>query len=236
MSITGRRGNGNGMLKAKRNEEILTLLKEDNSMVSIAKKFNVSKARVQQVAKKNGISRWEMSREKYKTTLIEIEADYKAGMGYDEIRNKYNLNGNSTLLSGLRKNGLGAFARRFRHKRDEEIVNEYKTKIAKDVLKSKNPLMDSPERLTNLGSVYKISTKVGFKKYPKVGNRSAGGFFLEQEVIDIIKEMKARKPKKASNQEVSDFLNLRGYKTPQGKEYTTYNVNFKWVKIRKLKL
>ena len=217
----------NGNLKAERNIELLEAINTSGlTYREIGAKYNVSKARVQELAKKNGISRWKMSREKNRELVISIERDYKAGLSYDEMKAKYDIKAiNFTTLK------IQPLAARYRKERNTKIVTEYKNTTAKSVLKSNDPAMDNPDRLRTVKSVYDISGKHGFKKYPNIGNRRAGGVFEAPKTIKLIKKL--REKNKLSFKEIAIILNSKGLKTPMGKEYTNHNLRYKYKAIVK---
>jgi len=221
-------------LKAKldRNKELCTLLIEtEMTYTELGKSFGISKARVQQFAKANGVSRWEYTRKKKQELAEKINADYKAGLSYDEIVERNDLR--NVKLSSLKKYGCGSVFHRFRKERNKNIVKEYKKDIAKNVLKSNHPAMNNPERVVTLGSVYAISGRDGFKKYPNVGNRNAGGVFEKPEIIKFIKTK--RDKHKLPFSEIAILIQTKGWLTPCGKEYSASNVYQKYNAIKKHK-
>lgn len=217
----------NGNLKAERNKELIEAINTSGlTYREIGVKYNVSKARVQELAKKNGISRWKVSRERNKQLAVSIERDYKAGLTYEQMKEKYDLG--KVDFKTLK---IEPLATRYRKDRDAKIVAEYKKKTAKSVLKSNDPAMDNPDRLTAIKSVYGVTRKMGFKKYPNVGNRNAGGVFETPKTIKLIKKL--REKNKLSFNEIAAVLNSKGLKSPMGKEYTGHNLRFKYKAIVK---
>ena len=217
----------NHNLKAERNKELIEAINTSGlTYREIGEKYNVSKARVQELAKKNGISRWKVSRERNKQLAVSIERDYKAGLTYEQMKEKYDLG--KVDFKSLK---IQPLATRFRKDRDAKIVSEYKTKTAKSVLKSNDPAMDNPDRLTAINSVYGVTSRNGFKKYPNVGNRNAGGVFEDPKTIKLIKKL--REKGELSFNEIAIVLNSKGLKSPMGKEYTGHNLRFKYKAIVK---
>ena len=217
----------NGNLKAERNKELIEAINNSGlTYREIGEKYNVSKARVQELAKKNGISRWKVSRERNKQLAVSIERDFKAGLTYEEMKEKYDLG--KIDFKSLK---IEPLATRYRKERDSKIVAEYKKKTAKSVLKSNDPAMDNPDRLTAINSVYGVTRKMGFKKYPNVGNRNAGGVFETPKTIKLIKKL--REKNELSFNEIAAVLNSKGLKSPMGKEYTGHNLRFKYKAIVK---
>ena len=213
--------------KTERNDELVGLLKEGNmTYPQLAAKFGVTKQRIYQFAKANGISRWKLSRELHQKTAIAIEADYKAGVSYEDMKEKYNL-----ANVNFAKMKMMPLATRYRKDRDAKIVAEYKKKTANAVLKSTDPAMDNPDRLTSQHTIYGISSKHGYKKYPNIGNRNAGGVFEAPKTIKMIKKL--REKNKLSFNEIAVILNSKDLKTPMGKEYTGHNLRFKYQGIVK---
>lgn len=213
-----------------RNDELVSLLKEGKlNYVELGKRFGITKARVYQFAKANGVSRWKISREKHKAIAIAIEVDYKAGLSYKEIRDKYNLL--KLDRETLKRYGYTSLSQRFRSERNKLIISEYKRKSAKVVLQSDKPSMDNPDRLTSVDSIYSISSRSGFKKYPNIGNRNAGGVFEKPEIIKFIKD---KRDKNGLNFiEITTLLNSKGWRSPMNKEYKVANVYQKYLAIKR---
>ena len=210
-----------------RNVELLALIRGGKmTYLQLGIKFGVTKQRIHQLAKSNGISRWNLSRENHKNTAIAIEADYKAGVSYEDMKEKYDL-----ANVNFAKMGMLSLATRYREDRDVKIVSEYKNKTAKSVLKSNDPSMNNPDRLTNINSVYNIASARGFKKYPNIGNRSAGGVFETPKTIKMIKKL--REVNKLSFNEIAIILNSKDLKTATGKEYTGGNLRLKYQGIKR---
>lgn len=217
------------LLKAERNEKIIADLRSGKTFVQLAKEHGVSKARINELAKKNGISRWEMSREKYTTMVSQIEADYNAGMGYDEIVEKYKLD--NRLRSRLRHYGLDSLFSKFKNIRDLEITRQYRRMPASAVVRNPNPLLDDPNRIETEGGIYKISTSRGFRKYPNI-ERGVKGIFVDKKVIDIIKARKNSKYK-YTNQMIADELNEKGLRTAYGRKFQWHTVQNIWGKYKR---
>jgi len=215
--------------KTKRNEMIKTLLDAGWTYVDIAREMGITKQRVYQVAKVYGVKRWEVTREFHQKIVADIEKDVSEGMSYNDVKVKYNLD--TKMLQKLRHHGLGNLFSRLTQERREGILEEYKTKLAREVVSSHDSKLDNPNKLTNIGQVYKASTKLGFRKYPKIGNRNAGGLFESKEVIMIIKVK--REVEELSFAKIAAFLNEKGYKTPMGRDYQDHNVRFKYMSIKK---
>jgi hypothetical protein len=216
--------------RLKRNVKVLALVEAGLTYVEINKQLKIQNSG--RIGRQLGVQRNDTDTERWVNMIGDIKHDIKSGVSYDELKIKYNLKVNRSKLG---YHGLSLIATMYRDIRNDIIVKEYKSKIARVVLKSSKSEMDNPERLTSVASVYNINGKHGFKKYPKIGNRNGGGLFVEPEVIKIIKRMKARK-KPSTHQEISDELNKRGFISPMGNPYNMYMVGFKLAKIKKLKL
>ena len=206
--------------------------KNNNTYNEIGLMFGVSKNVIIRIAHNNSVRRYEKDPEKYKKMVKDILTDIENGIPMDELKRKYNLN-DKRVYNNATSYGLPPLARTYREIRDKEITRQYKTKIARIVLKSDAPEMDSPERLQNVAGIYRSSSRNGFKKYPKIGDRHKGGLFVEPEVIKIIKR---EKKKKKTNVQIAELLNKKGFISPMGNPYNQYMVNFKWAKIKKLNL
>lgn len=210
--------------KTKRNNEILELIHAGDTFLSIAKKFNVTKSRVSQLAKDHGINRWETKRTKFKTLIHDINIDINNGMGYDELKEKHNLTHKTT--ERLRYRGLKPVAKTYRDNRNSTIVDEYKVMTAKKVIASDTKTLDSPQRIQGVNSVYTISTAAGFKRYPNIGKRCVKGSHETKEVLGLI--LTRRNVDKLSFRKIAEELNQKNMLTIGGLPFTTHNVTAKY--------
>lgn len=202
----------------ERNNLVLDMVRNGETYPDIAVKMGITKQRVYQLAKKEGYSRLTEIREANVNLKQNIESDFKAGLSYEELKSKYN-------------KGLTGLPTKFRNKRDSGIVREYKTKTATQVLKCSSKVLNNPNRINTENSVYRVASKSGYKKFPMIGNRSAGGVFEDSKVIRFIKNK--RDKNNLSFTEISTLLNAKGFKTITGKEFTLANVTCKYHAIKK---
>ncbi len=91
IDVDGRIKAGKLKQKTERNEKIYKLLLTGEKYQVIADKMNVSKARVEQVAKVFKYRRWEESKKKYQAIVEVIKNDIKNGVPYEKLIKKYNL-------------------------------------------------------------------------------------------------------------------------------------------------
>lgn len=183
------------------------------------------------IGRRIGITINDRDSEKWIKIVKEIEKDIKKGLPYNELKIKYDFEKKGGKYYNY---GLKRVAARYRDIRDKEITKQYKDNIARVVLTSDVPEMNSPERLTNVLGIYRSSSRNGFRKYPNI-ERGKSGLFVEGEVIKIIKKGRTAKKQK-TYQEISDILNAKGFVSPMGNPYNYAMVSFKWAKIKKLKL
>jgi hypothetical protein len=215
--------------KVERNNKVITLIVDDGkSYTEIAEQMGVSKARVQQIAKSKGISKWTISREKYRVMAENITKDLAAGISYQDINRKYNVKKYST---GLKKYNLNALSTKLKITRNENIVNRYKSITAKSIINSTENGLVNPNKLSQIDSVYAIASKLGYKKFPGIGNRNGGGVFEDKKIIKLIKDK--RDIEKLSFRAIAEYLNDNGIKTVTGKLYSTSNLNAKYKAIKK---
>lgn len=218
--------------KFSRNEELKELLDIGMTYEEAAEKMGITKQRVYQIAKKNGIRRWEETRQEHETWINVIKADIEVGLTYYELIDKHSITPKE--MARLRYYGLGNIFTDFLKERNQKVVKEYKNRIAKDIVAKHSPSLDNPLPISNINQVYRISSNLGYRKYPNIGNRSAGGVFEDQDVIMIIKVK--REVDELSFQKIADLLNEKGYTTPMGKPYQSANVRAKYLGIKKHKI
>lgn len=213
--------------KTERNELVYKLLLSGEKYQDIADKMNVSKARIEQVAKKFNYKRWDESKKKYGLLTEQITNDFNAGATYETLEKKYNLN-NKTFYSRLQYHGLpGDLLRQCKIKRNEKIVAEYKSgKKAIDIINSKNTNVIQPNKINSLSQIYNICSKNGVYKYPKVGRRIDGGSSEDYEILRLVKHLK--EDKKFTFEAIAKHLNSKKYKTVCGKKFNMANTRFKY--------
>jgi hypothetical protein len=208
----------------KRNQEILELLKNDNTYISIARKYNISKQRVTQIANDYGYDRMASNKEKIFELIEKIKIDISDGLKYDEIKKKHSLN--DSLRNKISYHGLPLFSQ-LNNRRKNSIVDEYKQKTARKVLESNNQNLHNPFELKNINNVYSISSQMGYKRYPKIGNRNKGGVQENIGILEIIKHK--REKENLSFSEIATHLNESGYLTISDKEFKEANTRFKYL-------
>jgi hypothetical protein len=207
-----------------RNKEILELLHNNESYVSIGKKYNISKQRVKQIANFFGYDRMLANKEKIQNLITQINIDVEAGLKYKDISVKYSLT--SHLKAKLAYYGLPLFTQLL-EQRKNLVVNEYKSKIARKVLESDVQGIHNPFELRNINRVYTISSKMGYKRYPKIGKRCEGGLQENLGILEIIKHK--RDKEKMSFSKIANHLNESGYLTISDKTFTQANTRFKYL-------
>ena len=209
--------------QSQRKARILAHIKDDKlTYTNIGKRFGISKARVQQIAKENGVGRWKLSRSKNAKIVDSIITDFGNGLSYVELKNKY-----GNIYYNVPFNIYSYFL----EKRNAEIISQYKEKTAKRVLSSTEQKLDDPNRINGVNSVYLISGKEGYKKYPNVGDRNKGGSSEDKTIIRYI--IRKRDNDGWSFKQISDKLNKLGKKTICGFKFTIANTYSKYAYYKK---
>ena len=200
----------------ERDKEIKKLLDDGMTHKSIAEKFYITKQRVTQIAHKLRISSGEIRRETKKVVKESIMKDIESGFTYKEINEKYkHIKGVSDMVSGLEKVILD--------KRNRLIIEEYKTKTAKQIISDNN--LNITE-----GFLYGIVSEAGTKRYPHIIDRHKGGLFEDKEILTIIKSK--RENVGLSFKTIANYLNDNGYTTVQGKLFADHSVRHKYNKMK----
>lgn len=199
-------------------EKILKDIKKGTSYKEIGLKYGITKQRIYQIAKMNNVSRWDESRNKAKETYKNVVKELKNNIPAKEIYKKYGRR-SATIYKEI--NNETPYEKQIRV-RDNDIISKFnKGLMAKEIID-----LDTNE-LTSITSIYRINTKNGNKRYPTIGNRSAGGFFESKKVIKLIVKLKNEG---VSFVEITNKLNSLNYKTITGRKFTTPNVIAKYHK------
>lgn len=217
----------------EREKEIINLIDNNWTLTSIATKFNITKQRVYQIAKKNNISIWNKIRTNKKTMHQNILNDINNDIQYKDIIKKYNLPQSklSDSFKSIQNESLNTF---IMNKRNNEITSQFiKGTTAKIITNKTEPILISPTHLTSVDSIYRINTKNNIRRYPQIINRHKGGLFESKDVIKLIKNK--RDKKNWTFKQIAEELNKLGYKTITGKEYTQPNTYRKYLAIKQNK-
>jgi AraC-like DNA-binding protein len=217
----------------EREKEIINLIDNNWTLISIATKFNITKQRVYQIAKKNNISIWNKIRTNKKTMHQNILNDINNNIQYKDIVKKYNLTKSqlSEAFKSIQKQTLKTF---IINKRNNEITSQFiQGNTAKIITNKTEPILISPTHITTTDSIYRINTKNNIRRYPQIINRHKGGLFESKEVIKLIKNK--RDKKNWTFKQIAEELNKLGYKTITGKEYTQPNTYQKYIAIKQKK-
>jgi hypothetical protein len=212
-----------------RNGKIIEAIKSGEKYHVIAAEFKISRQRVYQFALANDLTRWKANRLKFEAIVEKINSDYDAGMSYDELVIKYDMN-DASFKHRLQYYGLDSLVNRFREVRNTEIVKQYRMMPATSVVSNTNPILNDPIKINTVRSIYSISVKNGFRKYPNI-IRGFKGIFVDPSVLKIIKARK-NSSIRYTNQMIADELNKKGFKTSYGNEFLWHTVQNIWGKIQ----
>ena len=220
-----------GLKRVDRNKAILELLSSDKyTYTDIGNMYGLSNQRIQQIALRNGgIRRHTVNRERREEIVGQIMND-SLNLTYNEIKQKYDIFERfpwvAIKIKFKQMYGIRLYEK-FMSNRNQTILNEYSSgKIAREVIEGYEHELQSPEQIKTAGSVYNISKKLGYKKFPKVYNRAAGGLFEDKKVLDLI--VKLRDVKKMTFNEIAKKLNDTGYKTVTDIDFNGPNLIVKY--------
>lgn len=216
----------------KREKEILQMLKSGIKQPAIAKKFGVSKTRINQIALRNGYRAWNIARKNKTMMNKEMSKALRNNQSIDEVL-KNSKHNKKTLYSWFSQSNSKTFVKMVREKRNEKITKLYKSgKTAKEIVQLVEPKsLLNPVKINKLGTVYQVSSKNGFKKYPMIKNRSIGGCNDSKMVLNFIKH--SYEVKEWSFNKIAKELNKKGLRTVTGKKFTEPNTRVKYLLIKK---
>jgi transcriptional regulator with XRE-family HTH domain/transposase-like protein len=217
--------------KVKRNARILKLVEDDDlTYKEIGELFGVTRQAVAGIILRSGYSRWDSRRKKFKAIAKNINNDIKLGLTYKEINEKYTY---STLANLTARNLLPSLFSDLLEKRNRLITKKYKGEIAKSIVQSEDYDLNNPNGINTLSGVYSISSKNGFKKYPKIGRRCDGGTFEDKKILRYIQNKRDKHG--WTFKKIAEKLTRLGYKTLTGKEFDMPNVVYKYNAYKKNK-
>lgn len=193
---------------AKRRKEIVKLIKQGIVYPKIAKKYNITKQRVHQIAKFENISPVTIRHEKYKKIIKKIDIKIKNGKQFNDVCKNYNI---STLRNHGLKN-IRILQRSFRKTRNKKISHLYKNGLsAKDILKKHF------NEINNIQTIYNINNKLKSQRAPIAKRKK----YYKNENKKILKLIKTLKNKRYTFQEIADILNGLRLTTICGKSFSS---------------
>jgi hypothetical protein len=204
----------------------------DVNYIIVGNRFGTSPSYVGRIARSVGITKniSEEEKKKIKNTIAHINLDFELGMSYEDIKKTYNFDENKEKLTYY---GLGNLKDKFRTLRNDEISRQYKVKTAMKVMVDTNVKLDSPDRIKTLSQTYGVACKNGFKKYPKIGDRSKGGTFEDRKILRYIEKLRDKDG--LTFQEIADKLTRQGKKTLTGVPFSMANALYKYNAYKKNK-
>jgi hypothetical protein len=208
--------------KINREKEILKLLSEGNTYKEVGEKYNVSKQRINQIAKKNNIKRWEdtqkLTERIHRQTLNALEKC--TSIKRIATINKIDINELEYRFNQISKITLNRLLMR---RRDNLIIDEFKKgKPASQIIKLIKPLeILQPRKINTVHGLYGVLKRYGVKRYPQIKSRRHGGTNLTKNTIEIIKN---KRRDGLSFQKISDHLNEKGIKTITEKRFHPQNL------------
>jgi len=201
--------------------------KPNITFVEVGEKYKIGKSRVSQIAILSGVGHRYVNNRKYwkdkcKTifnslnTNTDIEKIAKENdITTLELCQKFNYYYGESLTNIILKN------------RNANITETYKSGVsAKKILKLENDILINPRKINTANHIYSINSKNGFKRFPKIGNRSNGGVFEDRK---ILKDINRLRNSGKSYSEICDWLNDKNKLTVMGVPFTPANVRFKYL-------
>lgn len=208
--------------KPKRNQEVLNLINQNYTFEEIAKKFKITKQRVNQIAKANNVSKWNNIREEIKTLNKLILKDIDDNIPYDIIIKKYNIT-NHKINQAFKVNNNITLKNFLLNKRNKQITTMFiNNNTAKNIIQTISPILSSPKHIKSLDSIYRINTKHNVKRFPQIKNRRNKEMYESKKIKQYIKTK--HNLNKWPFKKIAEQLNKLGYKTITNKEYKAPNV------------
>lgn len=206
--------------KKARDKSIAALSKTGMDYDKIGGLFSLHKNTVGKICSKQGAGKNEkLSKKEIIDTIANINKDIETGVSYQDICDKYDLT--PARRAKFANYGLEPVYSRCSDRLTDSIKSEY---------------IDKGQTMTEISTntAYIRMGKNKTKKYPKIGNRSAGGVFLPKTTIETI--VRLREKKEYSFSKIAKELNAMNIKTVTDIDWTQHNVYFKYHAIKRLKL
>lgn len=207
----------------EREQDIVNMLKEDKTFREIAEKYNLTKQRINQIAKRNGIYKQKMTKKLNKAIHEEVLASIKNCTPLEDIMNKHNISLTELEYRFNLTNTPKTLNRLQRDRRDKIIIQKFKDGMpVSQIIKLIKPLeILQPKKINTVHGVYAILSKYKVKRYPKIGNRHAGGTNLTKEIIKLIKN---KRNEGLSYEGIANYLNEQNIRTVSDKLFTGKNL------------
>ena len=215
-----------------RREEIMKMIHQGFTYKSIANKYDVSKQRINQIAKENNIYRHIIKRKKHKRLINRIHKYLENNPSknnsyayYYDITKKFNLT--TEDLNKLKRYGLKFSFYNILKDRNNNIIDDYFNKG----LNAKNIINKNYGPLT-VNGIYQICyNKIKTRKIRTKENLK-NKYFEKEGIFNLVFNL--RYNKKMTFQEITDYMNEQQYKTIYGKNFTRGNVFYKFNKAKKV--
>jgi DNA-binding CsgD family transcriptional regulator len=196
----------------KRNNEIINLVNKGVTYEKIAKKYKVSRQRIQQILKAKNISSNKIRAEKYRKEIKEIKDQLKGGACYIDVYKEHN-------ISRLREYGLPK-VNSLLEKRNKKIVHAYKKGAsARSIIES------GVCGINNINSIYHIAREADSKRHPHLVRQQKGYINEDKKILKLILKLRN---KNYSYQKIADYLNKKNYKTISNKPFSQQLVLVKY--------
>lgn len=216
-----------------RKHKIFAYIQENKlTYQQIADKFNISTQRVSQVAQLFNVNRESERHAKTHARENAIILDIKAGLSIDELTTKYDITRKKLFYIYRRKKPVGeaeSLGFEYRKKRDARIIELFKAGYtAEEIIEMNDKTLGDPARIRNIQTIYKITVRKKTKRFPRVGNRTAGGCYEDKKVLDLIVKLHDNEKKPKNFKQIANSLNRLGYKTIQDQRFYRENVRVKY--------
>lgn len=201
----------------KRLAEVKSMLENGERLVTIAKKYKISKQRAMQLKDVIGINPKDVRQKRKEELAAKINKDIDNGASYCSIKSKYNLKGYDLYELSKKVDNFDCTYTSSRNKRNKEIVKRFKKgTTAKSIAES---------GLCGIGtvsSIYSVLKNAGVKRYPHISRQ--GGYNEDPKIMVMIKKYHNMG---FSAKQIGDILNNKGFKTIQGVDFSWHNVQYK---------
>jgi len=218
--VVPRQSKSSNVRSIKRNKKVIELIRKGVTYEKIAKKFHLTRQRINQIAQGYGETSNKLRAHKYYQEIEEIYRQIANGVSVEKAFEGHNIN-------TLRRYGLRTKIS-YLSERNKEIV-----KLYKQGLSAKEIIEQGIYRIGHINRIYQIISNNNSKRFPKLVRQQKGFINEKKKILKLIVKMKSEN---YTQKEIAEYLNNNNFRTITNKEFTITTVGVKYLQyLRSLK-
>lgn len=197
------------------------ILEGKKTLVQIGLQYGVTRERIRQIGNMYNAKKTDVNKARIEKIVAAMKVGLSENKSIQQLSKELKVTVNS--LSSYYQDETGrSFHQDACARRDKAIIEKYTSgKSAKKIVEKVSRVLDTPKRITSVNRIYQIITENNAKRYPKIGDCSRGGSFLDKKILKIIAKQYMNQK---SPLEIAVYLNENGFRTTKDMSFTPKNV------------